>query len=134
MKTSIVINFNGDGQEALKLYEEVFGLEKPPIMTYGSLPSNPGFAVSDEEKDYVFQSNINIGGLDIMVQDLLKPMQITYNNNLTISVGTQNESEVRKWYEAMEKGGQVTCPLQTMPWSKLYGAVKDKFGHPGNSS
>ena len=74
-----MINFNGDGREALKLYEEVFGLSKPQILTYGSFPPNPGFAISDEEKDYVYQSNINIGGLDIMVQDLLKPMQFAYN-------------------------------------------------------
>lgn len=128
MNTSIVINFNGDGQDAIRMYTEVFGLDKPNIMTYGSLPPNSGLALSKEEEDYVFQASINIGGLDIMVQDLLRSMQTPYNNNITISIGAQDESDVRKWFEAMENGGQITCPMQEMPWSKLYGAVKDKFG------
>jgi PhnB protein len=128
MNTSIVINFNGDGQDAIRMYTEVFGLDKPHILTYGSLPPNPGFVVSKEEEDYVFQASINIGGLDIMVQDLLKSMQMPYNNNITISIGTQVECDVRKWFEAMENEGHITCPMQEMPWSKLYGAVKDKFG------
>lgn len=128
MKTSIVINFNGDAQEAIKMYKEVFNLDDVNIMTYGSLPENPHFQLSEEEKNYVFQSSINVGGLDIMIQDLLKPMQIAYNNNITLSVNTQDETNVRKWFEIMSVGGQVTCPMQEMPWSKLYGAVKDKFG------
>ncbi|MCL2610515.1 MAG: VOC family protein [Defluviitaleaceae bacterium] len=128
MKTSIVINFNGQGQEALKMYAEVFGLESPKFITYGSLPPSPDFVISDEEKDYIFQASINIGGLDIMIQDLLKSMHSQFNNSITISVSTQNESDVKKWFEAMEHGGQITCPMQPMPWSQLYGAVKDKFG------
>lgn len=45
-----------------------------------------------------------------MVQDLLKPMQMPYNNNITISIGTQNESDVRKWFETMKNGGQIYLP------------------------
>lgn len=128
MNTNITINFNGDAQEALKMYAELFGLENPEITTYGSLPPNPDFAISKEEANYVFHAKINIGGLDIMVQDLLKSMQEAYNSNITIGVTARSESELKKWFEAMENGGQVTCPLQKMPWSDLYGAVKDKFG------
>ena len=128
MNTSIVINFNGDAHEALRMYTEIFGLDNPHIMTYGSLPQNPGFAISKEEEDYVFQASINIGGLDIMIQDLLKTMQIPYNNNITLSIGTQEENNVRKWFEALKNEGHITCPMQEMPWSKLYCAVKDKFG------
>lgn len=84
MKTSIVINFNGDGQEALKMYTNVFGLKKPNIVTYGSMPSDPNFILSNEEKDYIMHTVINIKGLDIMIQDLLRQMQVEYNNNITI--------------------------------------------------
>lgn len=128
MNTSIVMNFNGDGRDAIQLYAEVFGLEMPKMLTYGCLPPNPGFVLSEEEKSYIYQSQIHIGGLEIMVQDLLKPMQMQYNNNITISVSTQSEGDVRKWYDAMADAGRIACPLQAMPWSKLYGAVKDKFG------
>lgn len=128
MKTSIVINFNGDAQEAITMYKEAFNLNDVNVMTYGSLPKNPNFQISEDEENYVFQASISVGGLDIMIQDLLKPMQIDYNNNITLSVNTQDEANVRRWFEIMSEGGQVTCPMQEMPWSKLYGAVKDKFG------
>ena len=54
MKASIVINFNGDGQDAIRMYTEVFGLDKPNIVTYGSLPPNPGFVLSKEEEGLCF--------------------------------------------------------------------------------
>ncbi len=128
MNTSIVINFNGDGQEAIALYTKTFGLQKPEIQTYGQLPPDPSFPISEEEKDYVMSATINIQGLDIMVQDLVKAMQKPYDNNITISVSTSDKETVNRWFQIMEVGGQVTCPLQAMPWSQWYGAVKDKFG------
>ncbi len=128
MNTSIVINFNGDGQEAIALYTKTFGLPKPEIQTYGQLPPDPSFPISEEEKDYVMSATMNIQGLDIMVQDLVKAMQKPYDNNITISVSTSDKETVNRWFQTMEEGGQATCPLQAMPWSQWYGAVKDKFG------
>lgn len=129
MLVSIVMNFNGNATEAINLYADVFGVEKPNIMTYGSVPSNPAAPpISEEEKDYVVMATMNIHGMPIMFQDLMKPMQTTFNSNITVSIGSREESDIRNWFDKMKEGGMVTCPLQPMPWSKCYGAVKDKFG------
>ncbi len=128
MNTSLVVNFNGQGQEAIKMYTEIFGLEQPEILTYASFPKDPNFPISEEEESYVVASTLKIGNLEVLIQDLVKSMQYPFASNVTISIGTSEKENVIKWFNAMADGGQITCPLQVMPWSPYYGAVKDKFG------
>lgn len=128
MSVGLVINFNGNCREALDFYTKVFKLDVPQFMDYSQVPQDPARPISDEEKSYVVFAHLNIAGMNITMQDLLKPMQSDFNSNITISIGTPNISEITDWFNAMKDGGTVTCHLQEMPWSKYYGAVKDKFG------
>lgn len=130
MSVNVVINYNGQGQAAIAQYIEIFGIEKPAIITYGDLPQDPNFTISESEKNYIMSATINICGLNIMIQDLLKPMQTEYKSNITISIDAAEETTVTDWFHKMSEGGEITCPLQEMPWSKCYGAVKDRFGIP----
>lgn len=130
MFANLTINFNGTGNEAISLYQEVFGLENVEVLKYGDLPPNPGFELSAEEKGYVFSAMLSIGGLSIMVQDLVKAMQSPFKSNITISVLAKDRETVTRWFEAMANGGTISCPLQAMPWASWYGAVTDRFGTP----
>jgi phage FluMu gp28-like protein len=61
-----------------------------------------------------------------MMQDLFKSMQYKYDTNIIISIGMNDVQKVSKWFNKMKDGGKITCDLREMPWSKIYGSLKDK--------
>jgi PhnB protein len=97
-------------------------------MTYEEIMVNNNYPISEEEKGYIYMATLNIEGMTIIMQDLLKSMQYEYNTNVTISIGIKDVSRIKEWFDGMKEGGKITCELQEMPWSKCYGALKDKFG------
>lgn len=62
MSVDVYINFNGNCREAVEFYAEVFGTEKPQIMTFGEAPPPPEFALPEEAKNLVMHTRLNISG------------------------------------------------------------------------
>ena len=53
MSVDVYLNFNGNCREAAEFYAEVFGTEKPQIMTFGETPPDPSFTLPEEAKNLV---------------------------------------------------------------------------------
>ena len=60
MAVDVYLNFNGNCREAAEFYAEVFGTEKPEIMTFGEAPPNPDYQLPEEAKDLVMHTRLNI--------------------------------------------------------------------------
>lgn len=43
MSIDVYLNFNGNCRDAAEFYAEVFGTERPQIMTFGETPPDPNF-------------------------------------------------------------------------------------------
>ena len=69
MTVDVYLNFNGNCREAAEFYAEVFGTEKPQIMTYGETASSD-FVVPEEAKDLVLHTRLNISGSNVMFSDV----------------------------------------------------------------
>nr|WP_283409793.1 VOC family protein [Anoxynatronum buryatiense] len=50
------------------------------------------------------------------------------NPSVSFMVSCTSKAEVNRYWEAFIEGGQVMMPLDTYPFSQLYGWVEDKFG------
>lgn len=50
MAVEVYINFNGNCRDAVNFYAQVFGAEKPQIMTFGDVPPDPNCAVPEKAK------------------------------------------------------------------------------------
>lgn len=128
MAVDVYISFNGNCREAVEFYTQVFGTEKPQIMTYGDAPPNPEFALPEEAKNLVMHTQLNIDGSRVMFADFSPGMPFVPGNNISLAVVSKNLDEIKSQFNKMKEGGSVILELQETFWSKCYGKVKDKYG------
>jgi PhnB protein len=128
MSVDVYINFNGKCREAVEFYAEVFGLEKPKIMTFGETPPDPNYPLPDEAKHLVMHSRLNIDGSNVMFSDVFPGMPFVEGTNISLSFVNTDIDLIKSLFNKMKEGGKVGMDLQETFWSKCYGSLKDKFG------
>lgn len=121
--------FDGNAREAVQFYEKALGGEVVGIMTFGDMPENPDYPLSDDMKKRVMHAQLKIGNVDLMFSDTFPSMPYVQGNSIQIAIHPKDEAKAREVFAALEAdGGEALMPLQKTDWSPLYGQVKDKFG------
>ena len=128
MAIDVYLNFNGNCREVVEFYADVFGTEKPQIMTFADAPPSPEYPLPDEAKNLVMHSRLNINGSNVMFSDVFPGMPFIEGNNISLAVVSTNLDEVKSQFNKIKEGGKVDMELQETFWSKCYGQVTDKFG------
>ena len=128
VSVDVYLNFNGNCREAAEYYAEVFGTEKPQIMTFGEAPPNPAFPLPEEAKQLVMHTRLTISGSNVMFSDVFPGMPFILGNNISLAVVTKDIDEVKSLFHKLKEGGTVGMELQETFWSKCYGSLTDKFG------
>ena len=128
MAVNIYLNFNGNCREAVEFYAEVFGIEKPQIMTFGETPPNPEYPLPEEAKNLVMHTRLNISGSNVMFSDTFPGMPFVVGNNISLAFVSKDVDEIKSVFNKLKEGGTVGLELQETFWSKCYGQVTDKFG------
>ncbi|MFB1097711.1 VOC family protein [Terribacillus sp. JSM ZJ617] len=119
---------NGNGQEAVKLYEEALGAQVLHIQTFGEMPEDPNHPIPAEAKDRVLHAHLKVGGNYLMLSDTFPGQPLELGDQVGIAVITSAPEETKDVFEKLSGGGQIIMELQQTFWSPLYGQVKDKFG------
>lgn len=119
---------NGNGQEAVKFYQEALGAEVVSLQTFGDMPSNPEYPLPEEAKNRVLNAQMNIGDAKLMLSDTFPGHPFQLGSQVTIALMVDNPSEAKRIFEKLQAGGKVTMPLQETFWSPAYGQVTDQFG------
>ena len=130
MAVNIYINFNGNCREAVDFYVQVFGTEKPKILTFGDAPPSPDFPLPEEAKKLIIHTQLNISGSVVMFSDTFPGMPFTAGNNISLTITSKSMDEIKSIFSKLKDGGTVDMDLQQTFWSKCYGSVTDKFGIP----
>ena len=129
MAVHAYLNFEGNCREAVEYYAQVFGSEKPQIMTFGDQPASPDYPLPEEAKNLVMHANIAISGSTVMFSDCFPGMPFVKGNNISLAIVSKNMDELISWFNKLkEDGGKVGMELQETSWSKCYGSIADKFG------
>jgi PhnB protein len=128
MAIDVYINFNGNTREAVEFYAEVFGTEKPQIMTFGETPQDPNYPLPEEAKNLVMHTRLTISGSNVMFSDVFPGMPYIAGNNITLALISTDIDEMKAWFNKLAESGTIGMELQETFWSKLYGQVTDKFG------
>jgi PhnB protein len=128
MAIDVYINFNGNCREAVEFYEQVFGTEKTNFMTFGEAPPDPQFVLPEEAKNLVVHTRLNIYGSTVMFSDVFPGMPFVEGNNITFTIGSKNQDEIKSLFGKLKEGGKIGMELQETFWSKCYGNLTDKFG------
>lgn len=128
MAIDIYLNFNGNCREAVEFYAQVFGTEKPQIMTFGEMPPKPEFTLPEEAKNLVMHTRLNISGSNVMFSDVFPGSPFILGNNINLAFVSKDLEEIKSTFTKLKEGGTVAMDLQETFWSKSYGQLKDKFG------
>jgi PhnB protein len=125
MHMSVHLNFQGNCAEAFELYKKIFGAKNAVSMKFGDAP--PGSPIPPNWKDKIMHTSIPLGEGMLMGCDA-PPDRLTPLGGFQISVGSKDEAEVKRIYEALKEGGSVQMPMAPTFWSPMFGMCTDKFG------
>ncbi|GGC78843.1 VOC family protein [Thalassobacillus devorans] len=119
---------NGNGQEAVKFYQEALEAELLGIQTFDDMPDNPDYPLPPEAKDRVLHAHLKVGSNDIMLSDTFPGQPHELGNQVTVVVSVSDTHHAHTIFEKLQEGGKVDMNLQETFWSPAYGQVTDKFG------
>ncbi|WP_078410693.1 VOC family protein [Priestia abyssalis] len=119
---------NGNGQEAVKFYENALDAKVEIIQTFGEMPENPEFSIPVDAKDRVLHAHLKVGNTDLMISDTFPGQPHQIGSQVTIAIRLNDVEKSKEVFEKLQEGGQIVMPLQETFWSPSYGQVTDKFG------
>ncbi|WP_432360972.1 VOC family protein [Sporosarcina sp. UB5] len=119
---------NGNANEAIEFYENVFGAEVLFKQTFGEMPDNPEFPLPEEAKGLISHAMIKVGETDMMFSDTFPGETTQVGDQVTLCISSDDVEKSTKLFEALQQDGQVKMPLQDTFFSPAYGIVTDKFG------
>lgn len=120
--------FNGCSEEAINYYEKKIGAERQVLIRFADSPEElPEGMLSPGWENKVMHAAIRLGDSVIMLSDGCGPEDIKFQG-FSLSIIIQEESELRRIFEALAEDGEVEMPLGQTFWSPLYGMLTDKFG------
>ncbi len=125
----VYVNFPGTTDEALRLYESVFGTRTVMRQTFGDATFIPN--VPEAAKGKIMHAQLPITEtVHLMASDVVPglspPLQM--GNNFHISVVAKDKAEADRAFAALSAGGQVRMPLANAPWGPYFGMCVDRFG------
>jgi PhnB protein len=120
--------FNGNCAEAMHFYEKALNGKIEMMMSHKESPMAdqipPGSA------DAIMYARLNIDGAAITAMDDAASAKPAPNHGFWVSLVYKTPAEAKRAYEALEKGGKVTMPLQKTFWAEAFAMVVDRFGTP----
>ncbi|GHU51060.1 VOC family protein [Clostridia bacterium] len=124
MLLDVFLFFDGDCREAVGFYSNSFGLIQPILMTYGQNPTG----CPEEDMDRILYAMLPVCGSNMMFSDCPSGTPYVKGTNFSVTLGIEDEDELRRVFTALSDGGEVNMPLNPTFFSPLFGMLTDKFG------
>ena len=123
MKIIPYLYFNGNAEEALNTYKDIFNGEIPVLQRYSDGPA--GMPVPDNYDDKVMHGRLVFGDVMIYVSDFDR---VTGNSPHALSVEFDDVETLEHTYAKMLDHAEPVFKLQDTFWGAKYAKVTDKFG------
>ena len=128
MLVTPVINMAGNCEEVIHYYEEVFSTKADFILRYRDAnPEDWETTLHDEQKDYVYHAEMEIGDQRFMFSDIIG-FDIQHGNNFFVVVTFDTKEEVQEVYKTLLPGSTVLVPIHSTTYSSCAANLIDKFG------
>lgn len=119
MKATPFLMFQGQAQDALALYREVF-----PDFEQLAHQEHPPGAMAGQ----VAMARIRIGGQEIMLNDSPPVHAFTFTPSSSIFVECDDEAQLRALADQLGDGGGVMMEIANYGFSTLFTWLADRFG------
>jgi len=117
------LNFNGNTREAMEFYKSILGGELD-MQTFGE----SDMPIDDQYKDQVIHAQLIGDMVTIMASDTGQMGDVTFGNNVHLSLNGSDDGQLRSWFEKLSEGGNIDMPLEKQFWGDTFGMLTDKFG------
>jgi PhnB protein len=125
-KINPYLNFNGDAEQAVRLYERALGAKVEMLSRFGDMP---GSTSTPETKDRVMHSTLRLGdGGIIMISDIQPGMPHTPGTNMYVCLDFDDPTDAAAKFEALSAGGKVLMALTDTFWGAKFGMLLDAHG------
>jgi PhnB protein len=118
------LHFNGEAEEVLNYYKDVFDGEILIINRYGDSPMQ----VSEDRKNKIIHARLKFDDNIIMISDSHNGQLANKEGNIQLSVEVGDENRMEKVFNKLAEGGKVTMPLAKQFWGATFGMLRDRFG------
>jgi PhnB protein len=120
--------FDGRADEAIDFYRDAVGAKLLMKMRFDESPDPipPGMLPPGAEKK-VMHAELDIHGSTVRISDGSCTGKPNFGG-ASLSIDLADEASVRRTFDALAQGGQITMPLGKTFWSPCFGALTDRFG------
>jgi len=123
MNVQSYLAFNGNCQEALNFYGNLFDAEVRNRETY----EDKKIDVPASYRQKLQHAELKGKGVHFMAYDASPDTPINHGNQIHMSVDLQNSSEAEQLFDELSGGGQVHHTFREREWG-YFGRCTDKFG------
>lgn len=123
MGHSIYLMYNGTCEEAINFYKDILGGNVTQMQRYGEVGAG-----TEASKDKIMHAVMTVGNLTIMFSDADEKRNVSFGDNFSIALDFKTDGELRRTFDALSTGGQVTMPIEDTFWGATFGMCLDKFG------
>jgi PhnB protein len=124
MKIQPYLHFNGQCDEAFRLYQEALGGKIVYRHTYGNSPM--AGQVGPEWAEKVMHVTMRVGDQTLQGSDA-PPPYYSKPHGVRVSLEFADVTEAERVYKALSEGGQIEMPLRETFWSKAFAMFEDRF-------
>jgi len=124
MKLITYLTFAGNCEEAMNFYKEALGAE---ILLFSRMGDSP-MEIPETLKGKIMHARMQIGENELYMSDTFEPLSLNPGNNVSLSIQTEDTTQLEKLFNSLSAGGMVTMPLADAFWGARFGMFVDKFG------
>lgn len=126
MKLQTYLAFNGNCQEAMNFYKDVFDGEIVMMSRFKDMPDDT-MCVSPEALELVMHCTLQFRDCSLMASDTVDSDNFNQGNNYSISVYVPNEDEATSVFNSLGDGVQIIMPFAPAFWGGNFGMLVDQF-------
>ena len=127
MQLNPYLNFNGQCEEAFKVYEKCLNGKIEFLMTHGQSPMAD--KTPPEWKNKIMHATLRFGDQAIHGADA-PPQYYEKPQGFSISINLKDASEAERLFRELSANGSVRMPLEKTFWAERFGMFTDRFGIP----
>ncbi|WP_438349322.1 VOC family protein [Paenibacillus sp. FA6] len=116
--------FDGNANEALEFYAQVFETEVTDLQTYG----DADYPTPKEAANRIIHARLKKDSLSLYFSDTSVGQPVQSGNHIAITLEFDSKADQARVYHKLKENGKVHMELQQTFWGSIYAKVQDQFG------
>jgi PhnB protein len=122
MKLEAYLFFPGNTEEAMNVYQSIFGGDLS-ITRRGDVDPT----ATESDKRLVINATLDSGAFTMRASDRADAT-VDVQTRIELTINGSDEDDLRRIFDALSDGGTIKAQLEKMFWGDIFGALIDRFG------